>query len=195
VRDDLVREARDGLVDAAEVHEAGGLPRPVAERRAVEEFGPVPELAAGYQRLLAFAQGRRTALVVFAVCAVQQIGSTVAWQSADMGWRGLPAREYLVLADVVGWVGVAAQVAALVMLAACGVGTRWLGTRRWVPRTVGVSALGIGLFSLVSCLVLTMADPVGSILDGYHLAWVLVGGLLPLALIAPSARRCLTSAS
>lgn len=192
VRADLVAEARDGLVDAAEAYQATGVARTHAERQAVAEFGPVPELAASYQRLLAFAQGRRTAVLVFLVCAVQGLGSTFAWRTADMGWRGLPSPEYLVLANVVDWFGIGVKVLALLLLAVCGFGTRYLGTRRWVPRAIGLFALGIGLYSVVTSVVMTAADPVGSITDGYHLPWILVGGLLPLALVAPSARRCLS---
>lgn len=193
VRADLVAEARDGLVDAAEAHQASGLARPDAERRAVDEFGPVSELAPGYQRLLAFAQGRRTALLVFLVCAVQSLGSTFAWRTADMGWQASPSAGYLVLADAVDWVGIAVKVLALVLLAVCGVGTRYLGTRRWMPRTVGFAALGIASFFLAASVLLTAADPVGSIVDGYHLPWILVGGLLPFALVTWSARRCFTT--
>lgn len=190
VKADLVTEARDGLVDAAEAYQATGAARAHAERQAVAEFGPVPELAAGYQRLLAFAQGRRTALLVFCVCAAQSIGSTFAWQTADMGWQGMPSPGYLVFADVVDWLGIAVKVLALVMLAFCGFGTRWLGTGRWVPRAVGMFALGICVFFAVASVLMTAADPAGSILDVRHLPWIVVGGMVPLFLVLPSARRC-----
>ena len=196
VKADLVTEARDGLVDAAEAHESAGLPRADAERQAVVEFGSVPDLAADYQRLLAFAQGRRTALLVFLVCAVQSLGSTFAWRTADLGWDALPSPVYLVLADAVDWMGIAIKVVALVLLAACGLGTRFLGTRSWLPRTVGTFALVNCAFVVAANVLLAAANPTGSVLQGDKLSWILVGGMLPLALVAPSAWRCFrTSAS
>lgn len=193
VRADLVTEARDGLTDAAEAYQEAGLTRAHAEREAVAEFGSVPELAASYQRLLAYAQGRRTALLVFCVCAAQAIGSTFAWQTAGMGWQELPSPGFLVAAHVVDWLGIAVKVLALVLLVLCGFGTRWLGTRRWVPRAVGMFALGICVFFAAASVLLTAADPAGSILDVRHLPWIVVGGLAPLFLVLPSARRCFTT--
>ncbi|MER5320950.1 permease prefix domain 1-containing protein [Streptosporangium roseum] len=49
---DLLAEARDGLVDAAEALERRGFGRVEAERRAVREFGLLGEIAHGYQREL-----------------------------------------------------------------------------------------------------------------------------------------------
>ncbi|MFC4530584.1 permease prefix domain 1-containing protein [Sphaerisporangium dianthi] len=65
VRRDLVTEARDSLADATEAHLAEGVGRDEAERMAVAEFGPVGEIAPGYQEELAAQQGRRTAAVLF----------------------------------------------------------------------------------------------------------------------------------
>lgn len=62
---DLVVEARDSLLDAADCFEAEGLDRPAAERRAVEEFGPVAEIAPAYQEELVALAGRRLAWLLF----------------------------------------------------------------------------------------------------------------------------------
>lgn len=62
---DLVVEARDSLLDAAESFEAGGLDRRSAERRAVEEFGPVGAIAPGFQEELVACAGRRLAWLLF----------------------------------------------------------------------------------------------------------------------------------
>jgi hypothetical protein len=61
---DLLDEARDSLVDAVRAYQDRGLDRQAAERRAVEEFGDVAEIAPGYQTELGLVQGRRTALLV-----------------------------------------------------------------------------------------------------------------------------------
>jgi hypothetical protein len=57
----MVREARDGLVDAADAYRRGGLDAHRAARLAVRDFGPVAEVAPLYQEELAAGQGRRTA--------------------------------------------------------------------------------------------------------------------------------------
>ncbi|WP_410656268.1 permease prefix domain 1-containing protein [Amycolatopsis sp. lyj-112] len=46
---DLLTEARDGLIDAAEAYSEGGVREPEAERRAVADFGPVDLIARDYQ--------------------------------------------------------------------------------------------------------------------------------------------------
>ncbi|RSN57348.1 hypothetical protein DMH01_28330 [Amycolatopsis sp. WAC 04182] len=50
---DLLTEARDGLVDAAEAYREGGVDEAEAERRAVADFGPVAVIARDYQAELA----------------------------------------------------------------------------------------------------------------------------------------------
>ncbi|UUV35193.1 permease prefix domain 1-containing protein [Amycolatopsis roodepoortensis] len=46
---DLLTEARDGLVDAADAYRAGGVDEAEAERRAVADFGPADLIARDYQ--------------------------------------------------------------------------------------------------------------------------------------------------
>ncbi|WP_409492741.1 permease prefix domain 1-containing protein [Amycolatopsis sp. cmx-11-12] len=46
---DLLTEARDGLIDAAEAYRAGGVTELDAERRAVADFGPADLIARDYQ--------------------------------------------------------------------------------------------------------------------------------------------------
>jgi hypothetical protein len=57
---DLLTETRDSLSDAVEAHLDRGLDEETAQRRAVEEFGPVREIAGEYQAELAVAYGART---------------------------------------------------------------------------------------------------------------------------------------
>src|SRR5262245_50362297 len=68
---DLLTEARDSLVDAAEAYERDGFGRAAAETRAVREFGDVRVVAPEYQNELGLAQARRTALLVLAVITLQ----------------------------------------------------------------------------------------------------------------------------
>ena len=57
---DLIAEARDSLVDATEAYARRGFDRAAAERRAVQEFGMIAEIAVGYQTELGLAQGPRS---------------------------------------------------------------------------------------------------------------------------------------
>src|SRR5207244_7286136 len=64
VKADLLVEARDSLVDAAEAYRAEGATQAEADRQAVAEFGTLAEIVPAYQAELAVAQGRRTALLI-----------------------------------------------------------------------------------------------------------------------------------
>jgi hypothetical protein len=83
VKQDMLAEARDSLVDAAEAYEAGGLAPGDAQARAVAEFGAVGPIAGAYQRELAATVGRRLALLV----ALYPIGAILL---SDLMWRGAP---------------------------------------------------------------------------------------------------------
>ncbi|GAA2855742.1 hypothetical protein GCM10010517_13960 [Streptosporangium fragile] len=77
---DMVTEARDSLLDAAEALEGGGLDRAEAERVAVEEFGPISVIAPGYQEALSVAAGRRLAAVLFVTVPLTTLMWSVIWQ-------------------------------------------------------------------------------------------------------------------
>ncbi|RKS77030.1 hypothetical protein BZB76_2399 [Actinomadura pelletieri DSM 43383] len=62
VKDELLREAGDGLADAAEAYRLGGRPAGEAERLAVADFGGLDVVSAEFQEELDVVQGRRTAL-------------------------------------------------------------------------------------------------------------------------------------
>src|SRR5688572_16599638 len=82
LRDDLVTEARDGLVDATEAYRARGLDRAAAERAAVVDFGPVAEIAAAYRPELALAQARRSAVLLSMLILIQPI----VWAEGRWPW-------------------------------------------------------------------------------------------------------------
>lgn len=191
---DLITEARDSLVDAAEAYESRGLGREAAQRRAVCEFGDVREIAPGYQAELGLTQARRTGLLVFVVLVTQTVVSEYAWRSAAEGWTYRPEPGYAFLAELVDWLSIAASGAALAVVAACGIGVRYFGVRRHLARVTGVFALAVCGFFTVAGLLLTVLSPVAaSLLTALNLA------LMPLfwgapAWIALSARRCLRAA-
>ncbi|MFD0886111.1 permease prefix domain 1-containing protein [Streptosporangium algeriense] len=77
---DMVTEARDSLLDAAEALELDGLGRAEAERAAVEEFGPVEEIAPGYQEELSISAGRRLAALLFISVPVTIMAWSLVWR-------------------------------------------------------------------------------------------------------------------
>ncbi|MDP9841897.1 permease prefix domain 1-containing protein [Streptosporangium lutulentum] len=80
---DMITEARDSLLDTAEALEGEGLDRAEAERIAVEEFGPISEIAPGYQEGLSISAGRRLACLLFLSVPL----TTLMW---TLTWRTLP---------------------------------------------------------------------------------------------------------
>jgi len=119
---DLLAEARDGLIDAAEALEAAGLGRAEAERRAVAEFGEVAEVAPGYRAELTARQGRHTAALVF----LSVPATTLMWSEL---WRGYPwdpasltatPAWFLPLARLIDWLQILTGVAGGLALLAFG---------------------------------------------------------------------------
>lgn len=186
---DLVAEARDGLVDAATAYHAAGMDPAAAERRAVQEFGEVREIAPGYQTELGLAQGRRTALQLGGVLAVQPVAWWLA--SRSPGWAtGEPSPGSALVDGVVTWLGVAAVAGALLAALACGVGVRYLVARRRLARDVGVFALLVcGVFAIAG-LAQTAYGPHGL---PAGLPWLAVLAMIPLTCVAVSARRCIAA--
>jgi hypothetical protein len=196
VKADLLTEARDSLVDAAEAYERGGLSPAAAQRRAVGEFGQIRQIAPGYQTELALAQGRRTALLVFTIVSVQYLSAEAAWRYlASRTWTQAPEPAYAFFADVVDVFGVVVIIGALLAALAVGRGVRHFGARRWIPRAIGVFALAVyGFFALASA-VLVAYGPMGLDLLTSAMGPLLVLGAWVVPLwMAASARRCLAQA-
>ncbi|WBB81486.1 permease prefix domain 1-containing protein [Micromonospora sp. WMMD882] len=187
---DLLAEARDGLIDAADAYEDAGLDRPDAERRAVAEFGAVPDIVPDYQTELGLAQGRRTALLIFFVLAAQP----VLWRATRRlaGGAGFDSPGYLLVEDVVSWMGAATVCAAILVVAAAGYGVRYLGARRRLARVTGVFALTVCVvFSVLGVLLTALTPNALMSVAGLPSALVFLG--IPLAGIGVSGRNCLTA--
>jgi hypothetical protein len=133
---DILREVRDGLEDAATAYGD--------ERRAVDEFGPVREIAPPFQVELAAAASRSLALRVAAVFALTTVLADLMWRGAP--WVGPPPPAlYLFLSDAIDRLGIATAV--LGFAAVLGL---WLAARRGRPVPVRVlRGLGIGIVMLV----------------------------------------------
>ncbi|MEV1202649.1 permease prefix domain 1-containing protein [Microbispora rosea] len=155
-RRDLLTEARDSLLDAAEAYEGEGLPRAEAERLAVADFGTVPEVAPGFQGELTVSQGRRTAALLFLSVPL------VAFMWAVI-WRVFPESPHVDEIKPV-WFGPLARTVDLLQLSVGVMGgvallafgrwarhirrparlTRWLGLFVWI-QTPLIGAMGLTL--------------------------------------------------
>ncbi|MGI5157074.1 permease prefix domain 1-containing protein [Microbispora sp. CA-102843] len=155
-RRDLLAEARDSLLDAAEAYECEGLPRAEAERLAVADFGTVPEVAPGFQEELAVSQGRRTAALLFLSVPLTALSWSVIWRV----FPGTPSMAvakpewYGLLSRTVDGIQLATGVAGGLALLALGRGlrrmrrpalvTRWLGLLVWLQMPI-MAVMCVGL--------------------------------------------------
>lgn len=159
---DLVVEARDSLVDAADALEAGGLDRATAERLAVEEFGEVEAIAPGYQTELTACAGRRLAALLFFSVPLTALSWSVIWHffPADPAiWANEPA-WYAVASKALDIVQLGVGVAGGLALLALGRGARLVRRARVITRSLG----GLVLAMLAVTTVLGAALTVG--IDG-----------------------------
>jgi hypothetical protein len=137
---DMVTEARDSLLDTAEALEGDGLDRAEAERIAVEEFGPISEIAPGYQEGLSISAGRRLACLLFLSVPLTSLMWSLIWYviptdpTAYATWPGwfVPVARGL---DILQLSGGALSGVALVAL---GRGLRRIRRPRLVTRSLAV---------------------------------------------------------
>lgn len=195
VRAELLAEARDGLVDAAEGYRRAGMSAEAAERQAVREFGAAVDLAASYRAELGLVRGRRTAMMVLVVLGVQP----VAWHWVIALLRGPGPSDravwvYRAAGVVADWAGLAGMVLAVAAVVACSLGARRFRASRWPAVWAGVLGVAVaGFFGIVGVL-LTVFNPVLPILPlGLPLMVILVAA--PLAVVAAGGRGCLVAVS
>lgn len=153
---DLLTEARHGLDDAAADYRAAGLPEPEAQRRAVAEFGSVPEIAAAYQVELAALTARRLSVRILGVWLLLLLAADRMWQGAPWDGGTPPPAGYRLLSTSLTWAWTAAGVTA----GAAYLHLTWTARRGraggvWANRLVGRglsgwlllgAGLGTGLF-------------------------------------------------
>jgi hypothetical protein len=141
MRTDMVTEARDSLLDAAEAHVEAGLSPAEAARTAVAEFGTYRQVVPGYQAELAAAQGRRTVLWMATVLPVMHLLAPLMWWQAP--WSNAPASAtYWSLTSNYDYLSLGASVVALVLFVGFGWGSRFLGDHVGFARWVGIGSLG-----------------------------------------------------
>lgn len=166
VRRSILREVHDGLTDAAEAHESGGLTPAAAQAQAVAEFGTVDELAELYQAELTVRRGRATALFVALVFPGMVLGWALMWR-AGVSWGPVPDDEVLhtmrSLSDILDSTALAAAGLAAVLFgltfvraiparlitvasgAVAGVGSLTTGGISFWMNVIGGKAAGVAL--------------------------------------------------
>ena len=189
---DMVAEARDGLLDASEAYERGGLDADGAQRRAIADFGAVAVIAPDYQTQLGLSQGRRTALLTCVSLAAQPLLWRVLLPLLGHP-EGSGSTAYTVVNHLIEGVGALSIASGLLLVLALGPGTRYL-------RAPGRLIRGVGLFALVVCAVFVVLGTLMSAFGSGGSSWNGVPTLalllyVPLMHVAFAARRCLLAAA
>lgn len=154
-RRSMLREARDGLVDAVAAHRRCGLDAHEAAAKAVRDFGSVREIAPLYQDELVARQGRWAALLLLVVFPGLTLGWGMLWR-LGVRWESEPASNLVVaLARLQDTASAVVAVVALVLLA--------VTFRRAAPaRQVAVLVSLTGVVGAVVCggtgLVMNLAN-------------------------------------
>ncbi|RSM54338.1 hypothetical protein DMH03_36545 [Amycolatopsis sp. WAC 01376] len=162
---DLLTEAKDGLIDAAEAYREGGAEEAEAERRAVADFGPATVIARDYQAELALRGDIGTLWKVIVGVPLFQVGWELArvWTYGDWGNVAEPPGWYLSVVDLSGVFVVASPViGAAALLGARRLGRRLDGTRlarfaRWTLVAAAIANLVAMLLLAVGTVVLDPA--------------------------------------
>lgn len=197
---DLLTETRDSLEDATEAHLERGLPEEEARKRAVEEFGPVKEIANEYQAELAVAYGTRTLIWLAIVLPLMHM----AWEYGRMllvgPWQdlGTPTPSwYLVVAKANDMTSGAASGVALVALVLGRILARKYDTKLLakLAASIAILAVGVVLLGNVAIIAATAHVDVSRLMQSLPMSiaslitWIVI---IRLGLLA---RRCLSCAT
>ena len=190
VKRELLTEVRDSLNDAAAGYEADGLPTADAARAAVADFGAVDVIAPDYQRELALAQGRRTALLVALGVGIQGPIAELVWRSAADGWTWRPSPGYLLLSQIVDYTGYAVLGGGLMAALLCGIGSRYLDVGSRFVRTTGIATITVCVFFMVGGGALSLLSPTMEGFTPLSVFSTVLSAALPLWMVS-SGLRCL----
>jgi hypothetical protein len=193
VKADMIAEARDGLLDASEAYERGGLDPEDAQRRAIADFGPVPAIAPDYQTQLGLSQGRKTVLMMCLSLAAQPLMWRVLLPLAGHPQSSGSAAYNLVNYLVEG-IGALSIAGGLVLTLALGRGTRYLRGPDRLIRAAGVFALVVcAVFVVLGTLMSAFGSADGRAWNGVPMLALLL--YVPLMHVAFAARRCFLTAA
>jgi hypothetical protein len=163
LRHSLLREARDGLDDAAAAYRDAGVDPERAAALAVRDFGPVADVAPLLQAELAAGQGKRTAVLLAVAFPALMLGWDLVW-TAGIGWSGTATPVVRALAVVQDLSSVAIGVVALGLLL---LGLRRTADPRRMAGATGRTALAAVLVSGGTAVAMNVANPAD--------AWALLG--------------------
>ncbi len=190
-RRDLLREAGDHLEDATDAYTAAGYTPTEAEALALRDFGSVDEIAPGFRDTVAIGAARRTALLLVLV----MIPQAVLWDGGiDLGASAHSAAPdsglFHVLDLVIGYVGTAGALGAVIALAVTAIGQRWLRIGRRTARLTAAWSLATAVIvPLIGFTMLTLTGGLTVLLALSALAFMAA----PFALVALSAQRTLAA--
>ena len=197
---DLITETRDSLEDATEAHLEQGLTETEARQKAVEEFGPVKEIANEYQAELAVAYGTRTLIWLAIVLPLMHM----AWEYGRMlligPWQDFgapPPSWYLFIAKANDLASGVASGIALVALVLGRVLARKYDTKLLAKLAAAIALLAVGVVLLgnVAILVATAHLDVSRLMQSLPMS---IASLISWAVIVRLgllARRCLSCAT
>ncbi|MGW4128952.1 permease prefix domain 1-containing protein [Amycolatopsis japonica] len=157
---DLLREARDGLNDAADAYRDGGWSEHEAQRRAVHDFGPVHLIARDYQAELGMHSGTRTLWKLILGVPMMQLAWEFArkWTFGDWSQLSTPTPGwYKYVAQFThGSVFIVPMLGVIALLCMRWLSRRMDGAR--LVRTAGVligEAVGLNLLSVALLVIAT----------------------------------------
>lgn len=204
-RQDMLAEAGGSLEDAAAHYAEAGMAPHAARELAVCEFGPVEQVAAGYQRELALILASRTARLLMAFVTAQYAASRWGWRWLG-GWpHHEPSRTLLSVIRLFQWSQLLIIAAAGVAAFTVGVGVRYIRTPWHFPWLTGAATLillglnlliSLGFLLVMPGVVDGLAERIGRPLPG--LLVMLSGALLwalPYYYMTLLAVRCLATGS
>lgn len=197
---DLLTETRDSLTDATEAHLDSGLTEQEAARRAVEEFGPVREIANEYQAELAVAYGTRTLVWLAIVLPLMHM----AWEYGRMllvgPWQdfGTPTPSwYLVVAKANDLTSGAASGVALVALVLGRILARKYDTRLLakLAASIAMFAVAVVLLGNVAIIAATAHVDVSRLMQSLPMSVASLITWIVIVRLGLLARRCLSCAT
>jgi hypothetical protein len=187
VKADLLTEARDSLVDAADCYRDAGLSEEDAQAKAVGDFGPVQVIARDFQGELAAAYGTRTLRSILFVLPVVHLfweGTRLLWVGPWENFGAPPPSWYYPFAwinDSMIWaVSIAA---ALTLLAVRLLGRRICDSRIIARCSAGVAVVAVGA-SAAATIALLIATMVFDVNRLFISPWSGMAGLVSLLVVA-----------
>ena len=157
-RQEMVTEARDSLLDAAEAYADAGHDPLDAQRRAVADFGTHRQVVPGYQAELATLQGRRTATWIALVLPVMTLLEPLMWWDASWSTDERASQVYWVLVEHYQHTSFLAAAAAGLAIVGFGWGSRFLRDGLQYARLVGqATVVFLGMHALLGATVFALS--------------------------------------